>query len=841
MSPKNLFLKVGLTSQEAAQRLKEHGPNELLEKSVHSSWQIFLDQFASPLIYMLLFAGLVTLFLKEFTDSIVIFAAVSLNTILGFFQENKAQKALQALAKLLVLRSKVIRDGRVQLVNTIDLVPGDLVILEIGTSIPADGVLIEANDLSLNEAILTGESEPVSKKVTKLLRGKNISIKNLQLTAYSSQLVFAGTTVSTGIGKMIITQTGNQTKMGQISLAVTKVGQEKTPLQIQLASLARIIAIAAAFICLSVFLIGIWQKREILSLFTISVAVAVAANPEGLVITLTVILAIGMQRILAQKALVRKLLSAETLGSVSVICADKTGTLTEGKMKVTQAETLDLEMLNLVVALCNDLRDPLEHAMWDWLKERGFNPQQIVKKNPRLDSFPFSPHKKYIVTLNQVNFLKKPSQILFISGAPEVILAKCSLDSSQINLWQEKFSEFGQKGLRIVGFAYKPYAFQKISPSRLNQFQWLGILIYEDPLRKGIEKVFRQIEKAGIALKVITGDYPKTAIALMRRMGYPLEPDQVLTGNELAVMSEDQLKEKVKQIVLFARTDPSQKLKIVSALKENGESVAMMGDGVNDAPALAKADIGIVVNNASDVARETADIVLLDSRFETIVSAIKEGRIIFENIKKVILYLLSDGFTEVALVGGSMLLGLPLPVTASQILWVNLIEDTVPNVALAFESEGEEIMNEPPRPRHASILSHEIKMMILIFGIITNISLLGLTYLIFHGFFHFTHLQTVIFVSLGIDSLFYVFSCRSLKKSIFSTNLFENKALLASVVIGWIMLLGAVYFPPLQILLKTQGLNWQEWIFIIFIGVFNLAVIEFTKWFFILRKKRSQH
>lgn len=821
MGKKEDFFESGLTSEEARRRLEKSGPNELEKRKDFSSLKLLLAQFKSPLVYILVLAGLVTFFLRDFTDSIVIFAAVFLNTVLGFYQERKAQKALVALRSLLAPKAKVIRNNKQQVIKASEIVPGDLVVLTIGTRVPADGVLIKATDLSLNEAILTGESMPVYKKASPEID-----------KAKKGNTVFMGTTVATGIAKMVVTKTGMETEMGKIGKRVGEIEEEKTPLQVQLSKLAKILAIAVGVVTLAIFLFGELLGYESLEMFTTSVAVAVAAIPEGLVVTLTVILALGMQRILKRKAIVRRLLAAETLGSVSVICADKTGTLTEGKLRVVKDDFTDRELGIKAAILCNDMRDPLEVAMRDWAQEK-VNPKELQKKYSRLDEIPFSPKYKYIATLHP--------GLLFFSGAPEVILKRCQESKAKNKEWLKKFEDYGKKGYRIVGFAYKKTEKEKkkIEDKDLSGFEWLGLLIYEDPVRKGVKAALDECQKAGIKVKVITGDYALTAMAVLEQLGLKLNKDQVVVGTELEKISDKELEKKVDELILFARTTPEQKLKIVKALKDKGEVVAMTGDGVNDAPALKQADIGIVVGEASDVAKETADMVLLDSNFATIVHAVEEGRTIFENIKKVILYLLSDSFTEVILIGGSLLLRLPLPITAAQILWVNLIEDSLPGIALAFEPEEKEVMDEPPRPRKAPILDLEMRTLIFIIGLLTDFVLLALFWFLRQGFFGIHYIRTVIFAALAIDSLFYVFACRSLRKTIFQKNPLENKFLVFSVVLGFVFLVAAIYLPFLQVLLKTHSLGIREWLLILTLGVFEILAIEATKWVFIVRKRKQ--
>lgn len=815
------FLEKSLTSGEAQKRLEKFGPNELAKKKEFSSLKLFFSQFKSPLVYILVLAGLVTLFLRDFTDSVVIFAAVFINTVLGFYQEYKAQKALSALRKLLSLKAKVIRDGKQQEIEASQVVPGDVVVLTIGSRVPADGVLIESTDLSVNEAILTGESMPVSKKAT----------ANPDKSREENS-VFMGANIVTGIAKMLVTKTGMATEMGKIGKAVGEIEEEKTPLQIQLGKLAKILAVVVGVITLLIFIFGRLLGYELLEMFTTSVAVAVAAIPEGLVVTLTVILALGMQRILKRKAIVRKLLAAETLGSVSIICADKTGTLTEGKMRVVEASFNDQKLGQKAAILCNDMRDPLEVAMWDWAKKAA-DPKLLQEQYPRLDEIPFSPQYKYIATLH--------SGLLLVSGAPEVILNRSKMSNASLKTWRKKFDDYGKKSYRLVGFGYKKVGKErrKIKTKDLKNIEWLGLLIYEDPIREGVKAALNECQRAGIKVKVITGDYLATALAVLEKLGLNGQ-EHALTGDELAKMSPEQLKRKVDEVVLFARTNPEQKLKIVQALKDQGEVVAMTGDGVNDAPALKMADIGIVVGEAADVAKETADMVLLDSNFNTIVHAVEEGRTIFENIKKVVLYLLSDSFTEVILISGSLLLRLPLPVTAAQILWVNLIEDTLPGVALAFEPEEKEIMAEPPRPRGQSILDTELKTLIFIIGILTDLILLSLFYWLLKGFLHLHYIQTVMFVALGIDSLFICFACRSLRQTIFQKKFFSNKLLLLSLGVGFLFLAFAVYLPFLQTFLRTHPLGVKEWLVLFALGVFNLMAIEVTKWAFIVRHKKTK-
>lgn len=834
----------GLSSKEALRRLKKYGPNEIEKKKEPAWFRHLFNQFKSPLIYILFIAGLITLFLKEWTDSVVIFMAVSLNTALGFIQEFKAEKSLIALRKILVPHAWVIRDGKQEKIEASALIPGDLVILKTGNKVPADGRLIEDVDLYVNEAILTGESVPVTKK--------------------SKDEVFMGTVVVTGRGQMIVEKTGRETKMGRIATKLSQTVEEETPLKKQIGHLSKILAVIFIVICFIIFIEGLWRGKEILEIFILCIAVAVAAIPEGLVVSLTVILTLGMQRILKRKGLVRRLLAAETLGSVDVICADKTGTLTEGKMKVVDFVVEDgikekAQMIKSVV-LCNNMTNPLEISMMDWaLNQSGskIDPELINKTNPRVGEIPFSSERKFIAVLVE-NTKDKEAEII-LSGAPEMVMAISLNDKKKLEKWQQKLDQYTDKGYRAVALAYKKGDLKTLREmfSRLKtgvkkydgkvdshydflHLKWLGLVLFEDPPRKEVKQALKLCQKAGIAVKVITGDYRNTAAAVLKKLEIvkgELKAGQIVEGWELEKISNEELIKKIDDVILFARTTPEQKIRIVEALQTKGHTVAMMGDGVNDALALKKADIGIVVGEASEVAKETADMILLDSNFETIVAGVEEGRGIFENIKKVVLYLLSTSFTEVILISGSLLLNLPLPITAGQILWVNLVQDGLPGLALAFEPIEKHLMKERPRKKEEPLLDTELKVLIFIIGIVTDFVLLAIFIILTRLNFDLKLNQTIVFAALGTNSLFYIFSCKSLRWNLWRTNLGDNKFLIIAVMTGFLFMFSALYIPKAQVFLKTVSLNPFALLLVLFLGILNVALIELVKWLFLRRKK----
>jgi Ca2+-transporting ATPase len=809
----------GLNSQEAWQRLAKFGPNEIERKRRISWLRLIFDQIASPFIYILIFAGIISFLLGDYIDSVVILTAVLVNTCLGFFQEFKAEKSLFALQQLIIPHSWVVRDGKEQYLESHQLVPQDLVVLKTGDKVPADGVIIEGVELFVNEAILTGESEPLRKKM--------------------QSEVFMGTVVVAGRGKMLVARTGMGTKMGQIAATLQKTETEETPLQRQIKNFSHKLVFFIVIISLFVFFNGFLKGQNFEQIFTLSVAVAVSAVPEGLAISMTTILALGMQQLLKTKVLVRKLLAAETLGNVSCLCVDKTGTLTEGKMRVVNFETDSRPIFLQSILLCNNLINPLELAMFEWAKkqlepEDGMVAKILAKK--RIDEVPFSSQRKYLAALYQDYF--------FISGAPEIILSFCQMDQEGRKTWERKLSGYTHKGWRVVAFAYHKREDQqrKINPVSIShQLHWLGFLVFEDPPRKDAAAVLKVCQRSGIKIKVITGDHKDTALAILRQLDIGdggLGDEQILEGDELEKIADEELVKIIDRVVLFCRTTPQHKIKIVQALQARGEVVAMMGDGVNDALALKRADIGVVVGEASAVAKETADMVLLDSNLNTIVQAVALGRAIFANIRKVILYLLSDSFTELVLVSGAILVGLPAPILASQILWVNLIEDGLPGIVLAFEPQEKGLLDRPPRKKDDPILDRKLKMMILIIASITNLGLLGIFVILCKTNVDINLIRTIIFVELGIDSLFYLFSCKSLEKNIWQTAVFNNPWLNLSVILGLFLLFGAVYIPFLQIFLKTVAVPLWAFILLIFLAVIKIVIIEVMK---ILFRKEYTH
>ncbi|KKQ98231.1 MAG: Cation-transporting ATPase [Candidatus Woesebacteria bacterium GW2011_GWB1_39_12] len=810
----------GLTSKEAEKKLQEFGPNVLPEKPPPSDLAILVSQVKNPLVYVLFAAGTVTLLLQHFADTLLIFSDVFLNSILGFFQERKADKALYALRKLVHPKAKVVRDGEIRTIDVEEVVPDDTCVITQGDKIPADGEVIFANRLFVNEAILTGESVSLAKK--------------------ENDKLFMGTIVTSGQGKALIKTTGANTEIGKIALSIQKP-EEETPLREQLTIFSKQLSILVGILILVVFFIGLATGRGIVEIVVTSIALAVSAIPEGLLVALTVVLAIGMQRILRRRGLVRNLVSAETLGGVTTICIDKTGTLTEGHMRVVDAIGNE-ENLTLQAIVANDMDDPIVIAAYEWASEKipnsKFQIPNLKKRHERLDSIPFTSENRFFASLNK---WEPKNNMLFVNGAPEFLLEWSNLSKNQKSNIKDQIEILTSEGKRLVGMARKKVSIEKskleVEDIKKN-LEWLGMLALTDPVRDGVESALEKTKLAGIKLLVITGDYPQTAISVMRILGIEPDTDSVFLGSDLEKMTSGDLSQKLSKLThsgLFARTTPNQKYKIVDALKKNGEVVAMMGDGVNDAPALKDADIGIVVGEASDVAKESSDLVLLDSNFATIIAAIEEGRGIFDNIRKIILYLMSDAFEEIVAVTGSIIVGvilripLPLPVSAAQILWINLVSDGFPDLALTLDPKVRGIMKKKPRAPSERIVTKWMKALIAIVSLVGGIIALVLFIYFYRKTGDLSLARSIAFATLGTNSLVYVFSIRTLRDSFWEENPFDNVWLDLAVVSGLLFQIAPFYITPLRQFLGLVPLSLMHWLIIFSVSILMFIIIEVSK------------
>lgn len=872
----------GLSEKEIEIRQKEFGKNKLPEEEPLSSLRTFLEQFRSPLIYILVIAGIITLILRDFKDAIIIFGAVFLNTVIGFFQENKTSKILSELKKIVKVKIYVIRGGNEKEVEQSELVPGDIVLLNAGNRVSADGRLIKTHNLKINEASLTGEWIPAEKK-TEILPEKTP-------LANRDNMVYMGCVVEDGWGKAVVTETGQRTEIGKVAEMVKEIREEKTPYQKKIIHLSKIIGILIVFLSILIFALGTAFGRDLFEMFLTAVAVAVAAIPQGLPVAITVILALGMQRILKKQGLVKKMIAAETLGSTSIIATDKTGTLTEAKMEVAGIYTGTKELLSdgkeyseeidkdslashvlaLKIATLSTeafienpdkpleewtIRGrPTEKALLLAGIQAGLNKKELEKKELKIDELPFDPVYKYSATLHK---LSEKENILYLAGAPEIILEKSKyldVDGKQEILTEEKIKELNKKceelagkGQRVLATAYRItnlHEFDsRIFANKLAQIRdlvFVGLISLHDPLRKEVKEAIKICRQAGMRPIIVTGDHKLTAKAIAFELGLPCKEENIIEGSELEKLSDKEFQKRLENIEIYARVEPKHKLRIISAWQNRGEVVAMTGDGINDAPALKKADIGVALGSGTDVAKEASDLILLNDSFSIILAAIEEGRVIIDNIRKTVTLLVSQCFSEIILIGGSIIGGLPLPIFPTQILWENLIEGSPQGIALAFEPKEKGVMERKPEDPKHPLLTLPIKTIIFGFGIITSFILFGLFLYLLRIGLPLDKIRTIIFAALSIDTLFYAFSCKNLRKNLWQYNPFSNLYLIFCIFFSLFMLLIAIYLPPFQNLLKTVALTFSNWLLLSGLGIINLILIEATKWYFIT-KSRNLH
>ncbi len=797
----------GLSEKQVLELREKFGENSLPFKEESTWLSILFSQFKSPLIYILIIVGVISFILKEYFDAGLIAVVIIVNVLMGFFQEYNAKKTLTALKNILKPKTIVIRDGKRKEIEVKELVPKDLVVLGSGDRVPADGRLVEGVNLLVNEAILTGEEEAVIKTEEE-----------------KNNLLFMGTTVVSGRGVMEVVKIGKETEMGKIGKGLAEIKEEKTLLQIKLEVFAKNLAVIVLFICLLIFFIGVLHKENPFEMFRMAVILSIAAIPEGLPIITTMILALGMRRILKKNGLVKSLLSIETLGSTSVICTDKTGTLTEGKMKVVKIDFTDEEKALLAITLDNGQKSSLEIALWEYIKNiNKFDPQEFFDNSKKVYEEPFDSEKKYSMVIDELN----GKDIAFLMGAPEIVISFCQIQDEEKNKIIKEIEAWADEGLRLLGVAFKEDGNLK----EKKDFAWLGLVGVADPIREDVKESIIIAQKAGIKIKIVTGDYRKTAERIATNLGFKIEPKNVLEGNELEKMSEEELEKIIDDIILFTRVTPHQKYKIVKALQDRGEIVAMTGDGVNDALALKKANIGVAVGTASDVAKEAADLILLDNNFKTIVAACEEGRLIFSNIKKSVGYILSNSFAEIFLIFGAVLLDFPAPLLVVQILWIHLICDGPPDLALAFESKEKSLMKKSPKEiQKEGILSGFTKF--LIFAVSFTVGILSLFFFwklgIKEGNLYLG--RTIAFAIVGSASLIYVVAFKNLEKLIIKTeNFFQNKFMIFGIIYGFLLLFLAIYLPFFNKILETVPLKLFHWLIVFGVAILVTLIVEFVK------------
>lgn len=761
----------GLTDSKAKLKLAEFGPNQLPSKRTYSVFKLLSAQFKNLLVWLLVFASALSFVVGDEIDGWLILIILALNVGLGFWQEFKASKELEALRKLEVAFSRVYRDGKQIQLSSIEIVPEDIVVLEAGDRIPADGTLVESFEMYVNESALTGESMPV-----------------LKTTEKDENQLFFGTNVSAGRGLLRVDQTGINTRFGKIALTLSEVEEEKTPLEISLNGLARNLGLAAIFVAILVFGIRLFQGYEFVETLTSSIALMVAAVPEGLPAVVTVLLAFGVRKMYSKKTLVRKMSAIESLGATSVICTDKTGTLTMNKMSVRKvsSEEGDLKELELNSVICNSaslvlkedhdtfdiLGDTTEGALLLWAKDNGRDYEQIRSAGKILEEEPFNLAKKRMSVLwesgGKVTLLSK--------GAPESVIFLCSLSEKKIKEIEKSYREMASEGLRVLAFASKSIGKEKSGIEKLEKdMDFLGLIGIADSPRLEAKEAIEKARKAGISTVMITGDNELTAKAIAKEVGLLKEGDEVITGSQLDELNDQELKLRIEKIRIFARVIPEHKLRIVKAYQSLGKVVAVTGDGVNDSLALKQAHVGVAMGiTGTDVAKEASDIIILDDNLSTIVSAVEEGRLIYSNILKVVRFLMTGNLAEILVIVGAAVLGLPTPLTATQILWINFVTDGIPALSLAGDNASDQIMRQKPRNANKSILDAvTVKHIMLFAGLMAFITLGSFIYV--YNNFTMEIARGCAFSLIVLLQMVYIFIMRR------HHSIFSNKYLLFSV------------------------------------------------------------
>ena len=840
----------GLAQEESTRRIVQYGVNVLIEKPPRPPWRMLLDQFTDFMIVVLIGAAIISGVVGDVGDTIAIIIIVLLNAVIGFVQEYRAERAMAELKRMAEASAQVLRDGRTMSVNASELAPGDVVLLEAGNVVPADLRLIEAARLKIDESALTGESVAVEKQ-TRALAVADAPLGDKTCLAYK------GTIVTYGRARGLVVATGMHSELGKIAALLNESVETKTPMQKRLARLGQRLSIAALAICVLVFVVGVLRGEPLLLMFMTALSLAVAAIPSALPAVVTISLALGAHQMVKQNALIRRLPAVETLGSVTFICSDKTGTLTQNKMRVTALYIGDAlhqvrpasgehwAFLLQALALNNDAHldqdgnargEPTEAALLHAAQAAGYNKTALERQTPRLMELPFDSERKRMTTFHNTD----EGVIAYTKGSPETIISQCArirMADGERSIVRaallQQAEAMASDGLRVLAFAYRRWPALPTGerPDELEaDLVFLGFAGLIDPPRSEVKEAVLQCRSAGITPVMITGDHPATARAIAHELDILTDADgRVMTGAELAQLDQATFEAVVERVRVYARVDPAQKIRIVRALQDKGEVVAMTGDGVNDAPALKAADIGIAMGKGgTDVARETAHMVLLDDNFATIVHAVHQGRRLYDNIRKFIRYGITTNSAEIWTIFLAPFLGLPIPLLPIQILWVNLITDGLPGLALAAEPAERGIMRRPPRPLQESIFAHGMWQHMIWIGLLMG----GMCLLVQAWALHSgsAHWQTMVFTVLTLSQLAHVLAIRSERESIFVVGIFSNLPMAATIIFTFLLQLATIYVPALNTLFHTQPLTLGEMALCFVLSSVVFFCVEIEKW-----------
>lgn len=829
-------IKTGLTTEEAKRRLGAYGKNELVHKKKKNIFIKFLEQFNDFMIIILLAAAAISFVTSimqgsaDITEPVIILAIVVLNALLGVIQEKRAEKSLEELKKLSSPHACVLRSGNALNINAANVVPGDILIISAGDLVAADCRLISANNLTIDESSLTGESMSSEKEA-------NIVLDEFAPLGDRKNIILASTSVTGGKGTAIVTGTGMNTEVGHIANMILTDETEQTPLQKKLADTGKTLGIAALFICLVIFIVGLFQHLPPFDMFMTAVSLAVAAIPEGLPAIVTIMLAIGVMRMSKHNAIVRNLPSVETLGSASVICSDKTGTLTQNKMTVTTVYTQDEKMLYRLCMMCCDNdeghKSPTESALIDAAKKQGFDKESLDKKYRRIDEISFDSTRKRMTTMHRD--IKGYKTI--VKGAVEFVLPLCksmyngqkvvTLSTQGRKKIISENAKMTAEGLRVIAVCYRDDYLK--APINEDNMIFIGLVGIEDPPRPEAADAVARCKKAGIRPVMITGDHAGTALSIARRIGIANGTGEVMTGETLEKISDNELARTINRYSVFARVTPSHKMKIVKALKANGEIVAMTGDGVNDAPALSAADIGCSMGiTGTDVAKSASDMVLTDDNFATIVYAVREGRSIFANIKKAVQFLLSSNIGEILTVFSGIMFGWSSPLTAIQLLWVNLVTDSLPAIALGLDTPEKDIMEKKPRSPKKGLFADGLWAAIIFEGLMIGALALLAFSIGVNVLGNLTTGRTMAFAVLSISQLVHAFNMRS-EHSVFRAGLFKNPYLVLSLIAGLMLEVSVISIPKLAVIFGVVPLGFVGWGIVAALSVMPLVIVELQK------------